>query len=52
MALDEGITGDVTVKTETEMKSDEFITVLNNGGTAWKKDTNNINDGFPILSWQ
>ena len=40
-------------KTEAEMKQEEFVTLLNGGtGTAWKKDTNNINTGYPILSWQ
>ena len=44
----------LTAKTETEMKSEEFVTLLNEGqdGTPWKQDTNNINNGFPILSWQ
>ena len=39
-------------KTEEEMKSDSFIELLNNGENNWKKDTNNINNGYPILNWQ
>ena len=41
-------------KTEEEMKSEEFVNSLNNGQepAPWKQDTNNINDGYPILSWQ
>ncbi len=43
-----------TKKTEEEMKSEEFVNLLNEGQEdfPWKKDTNNINDGYPILSWQ
>lgn len=40
-------------KTEQEMKSNEFINLLNQNSTnMWKKDTNNINNGYPILNWQ
>ncbi len=43
-----------TRKTEIEMKSEKFVNSLNEGqeGNPWKQDTNNINDGYPILSWQ
>ncbi len=43
-----------TKKTEEEMKSEEFVNSLNEGqeDSPWKQDTNNINDGYPILSWQ
>ena len=36
------------------MKSEEFVDLLNEGQNEkpWKQDTNNINDGYPILSWQ
>ena len=55
-----GITGfgnmaDLTgmAKTETEMKSKEFLQLLNkNTPNAYKEDVNNINNGYPILSWQ
>ena len=39
-------------KTEEEMKQDSFVELLNNGENNWKKDTNNINNGYPILNWQ
>ena len=39
-----------------EMKEDTFLTTLNHnleGVTdIWVKDTNNINNGYPILKWQ
>lgn len=37
----------IEVKTESEMK--ELHSLL---GEAFKKDTNNINNGYPILTWQ
>ena len=39
-------------KTEEEMKQDSFVELLNNGESNWKKDVNNINNGYPILSWE
>ena len=40
-------------KTEQEMKSNEFINLLNQNSTnIWKEDANNINNGYPILNWQ
>ena len=48
----DGITTGTKV-TEEEMKSEEMVEKLNTGeNQAWKPDTNNINDGYPILSWQ
>lgn len=49
-------TGNPTVtdsegKDETTMKSQEFLKILNTD-SVWKMDTNNINKGYPILSWQ
>ena len=35
--------------TTEEMKSPEFLTML---GNKYKADTNNINDGYPILSFE
>ena len=49
--IDGNVTVKATAKTEEEMKADAFVGLLNNGGTAWKKDTG-INKGYPILSWQ
>lgn len=40
-------------KTEAEMKAEEFINLLNaNTSGTFKADENNINEGYPILSWQ
>ena len=35
--------------TTEEMRAPDFLTML---GNAFKADTNNINNGFPILSWE
>ena len=35
--------------TTSQMKSSSFLTML---GDAYKADTNNINNGYPILSWE
>ena len=40
------------IKTESDMKNDNFVTILNAGNNVWKKDTSNINNGYPILDWQ
>lgn len=42
------------IKMEAEMKSDNFIELLNIDyiEEIWKKDTNGINDGYPIFIWQ
>lgn len=42
------------IKTETDMKTDEFVGLLdtNNEESKWKKDTENINKGYPILYYQ
>jgi hypothetical protein len=40
-------------KTAEEMKTAEFVALLNGeNGSAFVQDTNNINNGFPILTWQ
>ena len=37
-------------KTEDEMKSESFIQLLNKDNqNTWKKDTENINNGYPIF---
>lgn len=38
------------IKTPDKMQDEEFVNILNN--TAFKKDSNTINKGFPILKWQ
>ncbi len=40
------------IKTSSEMKNNEFLNLLNNGESNWKKDVNNINNGYPILDYQ
>ena len=38
-------------KTENEMKTDDFVKLLNTENqNIWKKDTENINNGYPIIS--
>ena len=34
------------------LKSEELINAFDKLGVAFKKDTNNINNGYPILNWQ
>ena len=43
-----------TMKTESEMKSDSFVSELNSEayGKFFAKDIANKNGGFPILSWE
>ncbi len=36
-------------KTETELKAADMITTL---GSAFKADTDNLNNGYPVLTWQ
>ena len=36
-------------KNESEMLSENFINIL---GNAYKQDTDNINNGYPVLMWQ
>lgn len=35
--------------TTSEMKSASFVTML---GSSFKADTNNINNGYPIFTWE
>jgi hypothetical protein len=41
-------------KTESEMKDAAFVTTLNNGQNppAWGEDTQNSNEGYPVLLWR
>ena len=42
-----------TIKvTNAQLKSDEILNLLNQDGVVWKKDTSNINNGYPIFTWQ
>ena len=54
--IDDGVTNENfgEEKEESYMKSEKFVDLLNEGQdeNPWKQDTNNINDGYPILSWQ
>ena len=43
----------ITNKVTSEgLKSNETLNLLNQNGEVWKKDTSNINDGYPIFKWQ
>lgn len=43
----------VTTKvTSDELKSDGTLNLLNQNGAVWKKDTSNVNNGYPIFTWQ
>ncbi len=44
--------GQAEARTENQMKLPEFVQTLNKGETNWKADTEGINSGYPILSWQ
>ena len=39
------------IMTSVEMQSPVFVVALNNGSIAWKQDNNNINNGYPILTY-
>lgn len=45
------VTGQVEAKTAVEMRSSDFVTLLNNGEDNWKIVAGKNND-YPILSWQ
>ena len=38
--------------TEIPTDMDAFLIALNNGGNAFAADKDNINNGYPVLSWQ
>lgn len=42
---------DDIVKSENEMKSDNFVELLNSGNNVWKRD-NSKNNGYPIFIWE
>ena len=37
-------------KSESEMKTQEFVDLLNNGGNVYAMDLLNVNNGFPVFS--
>ncbi len=41
-----------TVISSSDLKSVKTLSNLNKGGDAWIADTQNKNDGFPILKWE
>lgn len=43
------IVGEAAAKTADEMKADAFVTAM---GNAFEKDTNSLNNGYPILKGQ
>lgn len=43
----------IVEKTEEQMKNNEFLNLLNqNNENIWKADSNNSNNGYPILYWE
>ena len=47
------VSGMAEGKTSDDMKLATFVQLLNNENTdIWVQDTNNVNNGYPILSWQ
>lgn len=36
----------------TEDNKEELVEKLNGTSNTWKHDTENINNGYPILEWQ
>ncbi len=35
-----------------DLKGDNVLNILNQNGIVWKKDTTNVNNGYPIFTWQ
>lgn len=52
--VDEGTTTNSGEKTSEELKEEDFLSVINTGNeeNIFIKDERNINNGYPILSWQ
>ena len=50
-AIGGGTTTNTNVKAELKT-SDELKELVSTLGEAFKEDTENINDGYPILQWQ
>lgn len=48
----QGTYNNVVSKTSEEMNVDILLDWLNNEEILWKEDSNHINNGYPILSWQ
>lgn len=42
---------DSDIKSLEDMKKEEFVTLLNKNGNAYKFDKNNVNNGLPILNY-
>lgn len=43
---------EITKVTSDELKSDNMLNLLNENGLVWKKDISNVNNGYPIFTWQ
>lgn len=41
-----------TKVTSDELKSDKTLNLLNQNGIVWKKGASNVNNGYPIFTWQ
>lgn len=48
----QGTINNITEKTEDEINSTILLQWLNADEEIWKSDNKNINNGYPILSWQ
>ena len=47
------IEGNAESRTSSEMKEEAFLNLLNEDNEGvWKNDIDNINNGYPILTWQ
>ena len=49
--INRGGTVSAVSKSQSDMKTLNFITQLNNGGENYTQDIENINNGYPILTW-
>ncbi|MDR0852607.1 MAG: dockerin type I repeat-containing protein [Clostridiales Family XIII bacterium] len=47
-----GTTSSGNVKTAEDMQKTAFVVLLNNGGESYHQDSDAINGGYPVLSWQ
>ncbi len=50
--VNSGTTDGAISKSSAEMKTSGFTATLNAGGSAFVADKDNLNNGYPVLSWQ
>ena len=46
------ISAESIIGLDEKMSKNDLLTLLNTNGTYYKEDTENINNGYPILEWQ